>query len=217
MGVACGAPKKQADLLILSEDMAQESDLSEQADMGAGDLSDEAPDQGPKGLPQTCQGDCAQGTLSATFNGEQSPLSRAVYGLSAASTTDSGQVEVYIEAFEGGDEGCPTMSSPTPKRTLILSGLKVPLTEMTKTKEDGLNAKLIDYEGGLLGGELFASPEQLKIKAVATNLCVECLEKSSPSDEDGFISLDLELSFSQGALSGRLYAVHCDSLDAKGP
>lgn len=216
MGVACGAPKKQADLLILSEDMAQRSDLSEAPDMGSEDLGDQTPDQGVEGLPQTCQGDCAQGTMSANINGKRAPVSRAVYGLSAASTTDSGQIEVYIEGFEGGDEGCPTMNSPTPKRTLILSGLKVPLTQTTKTKEDGLFAKLIDYEGELLGGELFASPEQIKVTAVATNLCVECLGKSSPSDEDGFISLDVELTFPQGTLSGRLYAIHCDSLDAKG-
>lgn len=216
MGVSCGAPKKQADLLILSDDMAQRADLSSSPDMSVEDQSETMPDQGPEGLSKTCEGDCAKSTLSFNLQNKRSAISRAVYGLSAASTTDSGEVEVYIEAFEGGDKGCPTMSAATPKRTLILSGLKAPLTTTAKTKEDGLFAKLIDYEGTLLEGELFASPEQIKVTAVATNLCIECLEMAS-SDDDGFVALDLELSFPQGAISGRLYAIHCDSLDAKGP
>ena len=211
LSLACGK--------AASPDKRQADDQPSPQDMGlgqdAGELPEPEPEPEPAVVPTTCDAACREPTLSARFGAQRSSLGVAFYGLSAPSTTDSGQLELYLEAAEGGAPGCPAQDSPTPKRTLILSGLTLPLSPAALTQERGVRLKLIDYEGSLLGGDLFADPIQVTVTPLAARLCVECLGQPAPSSPDGFIALELKATFAQGQLEGRLYATHCDSMDAR--
>lgn len=182
------------------EDMAAPEDMAVEVDMGAP-------------LPDTCEGDCAVQTLEADFNGTTRPFERAVYGLSAPSQTGSGEWEIYIEALHGGFMGCPNEASPTPERTLILSGLVIPTGDRELSEADGLRATLLDFEGALEPDEPFVRATAVTITPAALDVCTECVGQAPPSDEDGFVAFDLSATFPDGTISGRVYAVHCDSMD----
>lgn len=217
--VGCGTQKRQDDLLIIPTDQGQDQQdmgvVEDQPadDQGSADAgADLGQDQGP-----SCQGDCAKTALNAKFNGTEAPLTKAFYGLSAATTTDSGAPELYLELFEADFEGCPVQDSPTPKRTIILTGIKLPVEQGTLTQDDGVKGKLLDYDGVLLGDGLFADPTSATVDLMSAQLCLECLGMPAPSHEEGFVSFDLNLQFEGGTIAGHVYATHCDSMDAAGP
>src|SRR4051812_5853861 len=70
-------------------------------------------------------------SLVATLQATRT-LNRGYYGVSTNGS-------LYVEAYLGGDPGCPTMSSGTPDYTLILGTLQP--TTMTST------ASFLDFVG----------------------------------------------------------------------
>ncbi len=188
------------------EDMSATPDMADPRDMG--------------GFPSTCEGACATQDLSATYGATTEPFERAVYGLSAPETTESGEWEVYLEALDGGFEGCPQQDSPTPARTMIVANLKIPTEAgVTYTKaEHGIATTLLDFDGTLFTEEqVFERADTVELTPQAGNLCVECVGMAMPSHMEGFIALDLSATFPSGTASGHIYAVHCDSLDTMAP
>ena len=169
-----------------------------------------APDDGGAGLPKSCSGTCATQTLTVTFGSTTVPIERAVYGVDKDA---QGQPGVYIEALHGGFTGCPQQSSPTTDRTLIISGLPLPLDTTAITKTDGLVVSLLDYKGDLLPTKPVTKATAASVTFVAADVCPGCVGKPAPSHPGGFVALDLSATFPEGTVSGRLYAVHCDSLD----
>lgn len=161
------------------------------------------------GLPTGCSDACAQQTLSATFGAVTEPLARGVYGVDRDARGNPG---VYVEAHHGGDPGCPEQTSPTPDRTLIISGLPLPASGTPITEADGLVVSLLDFKGTLIASPL-AKATAASVTFVAADVCSACVGRPSPSDPDGFVALDLSATFPGGTVSGHVYAAHCDSLD----
>src|SRR5262245_56806456 len=86
----------------------------------------DAPDD--PGVSPTCTGDCQTTRLSATFQTTRL-LDHAVFGMSADST-------LHVEAYRGGDVGCPTETSATPDYSLVL-GKVAPPTGTAATSSPG--------------------------------------------------------------------------------
>ncbi|QDG52277.1 hypothetical protein FIV42_16485 [Persicimonas caeni] len=165
------------------------------------------------GLPATCEGACREHALTVAFGDTTGPIERAVYGLTAPEVADSGEWEVYIEAIEGGFDGCPQQDSPTPDWSLIVTGLVAPIGEGTLTKaDDGVAVTFLDYDGRFLGQEPFARATSASLTPVAANVDTS-LVAAGTRDEDGVVALDVQASFDGGELSGRLVATHCASMD----
>jgi hypothetical protein len=106
---------------------------------------------------------------------------------------------LYLEAYFGGDPACPTQTSPTPDRTLIISGLQ-PLTDGgVLTEADGVRVTLLDFTGALTSApSLRASTVRATARAMNPGTSV---------------SFALEATFDGGTLTGSFTAAHCASLD----
>ncbi len=128
--------------------------------------------------------------LTARFGSATGAFDRAQHGT-------SGTDRVYIEAHFGGDPACPTMASPTPRRTLVISGLRA--TTAVQTRADGVSATLLDFAGELTSAPL--------LRATAVTV--------TPRTVDRGVSVSVEFSatFEGGTVTGTFTAPHCASLD----
>ena len=129
-----------------------------------------------------CEGSCKTTALNATFMASRT-LDVAYYG----TNTD---LTLRLEAYKGAAAGCPTMNSPTPDYTLILSRIN---------SEHTSPASFIDFKGDML-------PSVQPVSATAVTL-------TPVTFATDFIAYDVMLTFDAGTISGHFYATHCDSLD----
>jgi hypothetical protein len=139
-----------------------------------------------------CTGACATTSLTMRLRGRTAGFSRAQHGLAPDG-------RVLVEAHEGGDPACPTMTSPTPDRTLVIANLRVLPDGGAVTFADGLRVTLFDFSGALT-----TSPLERAVAARATPRFVQ------PGQ---LVSFELEATFDGGALTGAIAAPHCPSLD----
>ncbi|MDQ3295842.1 MAG: hypothetical protein M3619_04620 [Myxococcota bacterium] len=160
----------------------------------------DAPDGGGFGM---CAGTCRTTALTAVFSATRT-LDRAVYGFTQSPPT------LHVEAYRGGSPGCPTETSPATDYTLILGRVPVP-TSTTASTSPG---NILDFKGDLLGGPLGVQATTVTINPVAADVCPTCFGMPAPSDPDGFVALDVMLTFPNGTVTGHIFATHCDSLDA---
>lgn len=127
-----------------------------------------------------------------TLGNRQGSFDRAQHGVEANGA-------LYVEAHFGGDPACPTQSSPTPDRTLIIAGLRAVPDGGSLTFADGVRVTLLDFTGALTSEPL--------LRAVAVRATpVEV----APGTR---VSFTLEATFDGGVLTGRFSAPHCTSLD----
>jgi hypothetical protein len=141
----------------------------------------------------TCTGACKTTALTAAFAATQT-LDRAYYGVTASPPS------LHVEAYKNAPSGCPTSSSPEPSYTLILGRVPIP-TDATPSTSPG---NVLDFQGDLLGGPLGAAATTVTITPVAADRIME---------SNGFVALDISLTFPTGTVGGHLYALHCRSLD----
>ena len=184
-----------------------------------GSATDDAPSEGDAGgadASRPCAGACAELTLSATFGGTTRAFDRAFYGITAAAVASSGAPELHVEATAGGGETCPTDSSPTPDRTLVVDGVP-PGATAALDESSGVSVSLLDFTGELLPDAPIARATALSVTVAFADVCVECVGGAPPSDPDGAVALDVTATFAEGAAAGHVYAVHCDSMDLAGP
>jgi hypothetical protein len=130
--------------------------------------------------------------LVVTLGTRSGEFDRAQHGLQP----DAG---LYIEASFGGDPACPTQTSPTPDRTLIIAGLHAMPDGGVISYADGLRVTLLDFNGALT-----TLPFVRATSARATPLSV------TPGTLAVFA---IEATFDGGTLRGRFSAAHCASLD----
>ena len=126
--------------------------------------------------------------FSVTLNGEKVAFERGQFGTEGA--------DLYLELHDGGDPACPTENSPTPKHTLIVSGLKTAGTSAP-------TVTLVDFIG-----DVITTPKPSRTASLAS-ATVRVASESR-------IELDLSVTFdSDGTGAGQVVADHCASLDAK--
>jgi hypothetical protein len=118
-------------------------------------------------------------------------LDQAFYGVTASDQT------LHVEVQLGGDPGCPTMNSATPRYSLILGRVPMPTAPGTLTSP----GNFLDYDGDMLGGT--------SIGAAATQVMID----PAGYQVGDFVALDVMLTFAAGTVTGHLYAMHCASLD----
>lgn len=231
---ACGDDPRQAsspqdgtgdvDASAPSEDVSDPTDLATDTTTPEdAALNDATPDavveedasdaEDSAALAPDCQGACREQSLVAARGDLRVPFTFAAYGLTDATLSDSGELEVLVEIYSGGEATCPREDSPTPESTLILSGLADPPSE-----DQPLTLSLLDFEGALLEGAPIGRAESVSSANVEATLCGECLGEPAPSHNAGFVALDLTATFPEGiTLTGHVFAVHCDSLDLHAP
>jgi hypothetical protein len=146
----------------------------------------DAPTDG--GLSSTCTGACATTALTATFGATTRTLDRAYYGINA-------DASLHVEAYKGGDAGCPTMDSATPAYTVILGAVTLPAPGSS-------SGSLLDFTGDLLDGPI-AQATMVTVTSVAADA----------SAAPPFIAVDATLTFDTGTITGHVFATHCASLD----
>lgn len=187
------------------------TDTSVSSDTSGGQDTSTPPDTTPPDTStdsSTCTGDCPAIDLLLEFRNETRNFDRAYYGITAPAASDSGQYELYIEAYAGGAEGCPTQSSPTPDLTLVIASIPLPEGEPLET-----TSTLLDFSGAILPNTPFQRATEITLTPTDANLCTECLGNPEPSHAEGFAALNINIVFPEGVVSGKLYATHCDSFD----
>lgn len=171
-------------------------------DAGAGDTAvmETSSDASPS---EAGAGDAGGSTVTATFGANTRAFDRGQFGFEAVDTM-AGR-GVHVEMYGGGDPACPTMTSRTPDRTLVLSGVRVPAARSPLTEADGLVLSLLDFQG-----DLSMSPAPVRATAVRVTVREAALE---PADSARLV-LDVEGDFPGGAtVRGSVTATHCNSLD----
>lgn len=142
-------------------------------------------------------------TATATLGGKTIAFERAQFGV----VTDAAGSVVQIELHEGGEAACPTEASPTPLRTLILAGLKLPLAPSTRTYADGVRATLLDFKGDVLEG-----PGPARATAVTVTIRAARVRADAFAEGDSIV-LDLSATYAEGSVAGRVVAARCASMD----
>lgn len=113
-------------------------------------------------LPSTCAGACAEQALEAIFSTTTEGFERAIYGID----TTGAQPTLYLEALSGGFSGCPKQDSPTPDRSLLITGLRLP-SSGTLSEADGVTITLLDYRGTLLPAKPLSKATKITEKPIA--------------------------------------------------
>ncbi|MBL8603316.1 MAG: hypothetical protein JNK72_15435 [Myxococcales bacterium] len=137
-----------------------------------------------------CEGACATTLLNAQFGSRSATFVRAQHGVDAG--------RLHIEAHFGGDPACPNDRSPTPQRTLVLTGLRADATG-PQSMADGVSATLFDFSGSLVSEPL--------VRATAVRATPRFLMPGVA------VSWSIEITFSGGTVTGGLYAPGCESLN----
>lgn len=145
----------------------------------------------------------------AEFGVSTVTFDRAYFGLSSPEQSESGEWELHVEAYRGGDEGCPTESSATPSQTLIVT--RVPLeVGRVFTREAGIAVSVLDYEGTLIEDDVVAAALTTEVELISSDVCADC---AAPTEESAVL-LDVSAQFEGGGtVQGRVEATHCASMD----
>jgi hypothetical protein len=142
--------------------------------------------------PSARDAGAATTSLTAVFGGRRASFERAQHGNASPGT-------LLVEAHSGGDPACPTMTSPTPRRTLSIRGVRATADPAPQTEADGVAAVLFDF-----GGDLTSAP---LLRATAVRVTPRAYL------QDGSVSLSVSVTFAEGTVTGDLVAPHCASLD----
>jgi hypothetical protein len=159
----------------------------------AGDASDATADG--SGASKSCEGACKTTALEADFGGQKRPLDRAQFG------TDTTDALLHVEAHAGGDPACPTQQSPTPDRTLVVTGVPRRATGRTLTQADGVKGAFFDFKGDLGLAPL--------VRSTAMSVTVVAEDAATPP---AWVALDVVATFAEGTVKGHLYGAFCLSL-----
>jgi len=141
--------------------------------------------------------------VTATLNGVSRNVVRAQFGKSVA---DAAKETFRIEAHDGGDPACPSQSSPTPKRTLLLAGVPRGFPGTTFTKADGVSATFFDFADEQLEGAPLTKATAVTVTIVALDV------PSAPPDGSAIVEIEVDATFAEGTVKGRVAATYCGSL-----
>lgn len=141
--------------------------------------------------------------LEADINGVKRPLDRAQFG---DERPDGGAQLLYVEAHSGGDPACPDAdggAGASPARTVIVANVPRAAAGTSFTKADGVAVTLLDFDGSQIPG----NPPF--VKATALTVTVVAID---PAPTPSFVDLDLDATFAEGTVKGRIHAEYCASM-----
>lgn len=147
-----------------------------------------------------CEGACKTTSLVGDFGGKKRTLVRAQFGTQQG---DAG-VELHTESHLGGDPACPTMSSPSPDYTLIVTAIPRGATGQKLSQNDGIKSVFFDFKGDLG----LAAPSGIS-KSLSVNITVVAEDPATPP---AWVAVDVTAGFTEGTVAGHLYAEYCQSL-----
>ena len=148
----------------------------------------------------SCDGACKTTSLAADFGGRKRTLVRAQFGTQQG---DAG-TELHTESHLGGDPACPTMSSPSPDYTLIVTAIPRGAVGQKLSQNDGIKAVFFDFKADLG----LAAPSGLS-KSLSVNVTVVAEDPATPP---AWVAVDVTAGFTEGTVAGHLYAEYCQSL-----
>lgn len=171
---------------------SSEKDASSENDASSNDAAVDAPTEEP------CDGDCLKTTVEADIGGKKAPLDRAQYGTDGTGAAQT----LYIEAHAGGDTACPTENSPSPDRTLVLTGIPIGAVGTKLTEADGVTASYLDYVGDQL-------PDKPTTKATAVEATLVEIDSGTPP---AWVAVDVKATFAEGTVQGHVFASYCQTM-----
>jgi hypothetical protein len=111
---------------------------------------------------------------------------------------------LHVEAYHGGELGCPSQDSATPDFTMILTTPK-PEDGTPLTRDEGLGVSFLDFSGSI--------DDTLPPPKVTTATLTPVAGVFSGGSQ--MFAFDLHAEFAQGAvIDGHGFAEPCSSLDA---
>jgi len=147
-----------------------------------------------------CEGACKTTSLVGDFGGKKRTLVRAQFGTQPG---DAG-AELHTESHLGGDPACPTMSSPSPDYTLIVTAIPRGAAGRKLSQNDGIKSVFFDFKGDLG----LAAPSGIS-KSLSVNITVVAEDPATPP---AWVAVDVTAGFTEGTVAGHLYAEYCQSL-----
>jgi hypothetical protein len=170
---------------------------------GSASTEDAGSDAPMSTTPATCDDACRKTDLVVTFDGNSEKLTRAQFGFVVSD--GGGAQKLHIEAHDGGSPACPTESSPTTDRTLVLEDVPVRDPDTEVTSSDGVRAAFFDFAGTLLPNTPLAKATKVTLRTRAVVDEANVLRG---------IAFDVDIVFPQHmTLKGHLFAEHCASMD----
>ncbi len=158
-----------------------------------------------KSIPSlgACEGACKTTKLTVAYQGRTESLTRGQFGFAKG---DASSALLHLEAHDGGSPACPTASSPTTARTLVIEDLPQPTASKPLGGADGVRAAFFDFEGTLLPNTPLAKATTIELRPTAM-----------VRDDAGALrafAFDVSMTFPQGmTLEGHLYAEYCATMN----
>jgi hypothetical protein len=147
-----------------------------------------------------CEGACKTTSLVADIGGKKRTLVRSQMGTQQG----DGGVELHTESHLGGDPACPTMSSPSPDYTLIVTAIPRGAAGRKLSQNDGIKSVFFDFKNDLG----LAAPSGFS-KSLSVNITVVAEDPSTPP---AWVAVDVTAGFTEGTIAGHFYAEYCASL-----
>ncbi len=169
-----------------SVDASADASVDANADASVDARDTDVPGDAGADAFDVCEGACTETSVRAVFGAAEETFNLAYFGRNLDGT-------LRVELYGGADEGCPTMDSPTPDRTVVIPSLVMP---MDGTAQD-IQASLLDF-----AGTLTTEPILRASSASATPVAAG----------GAFVRFDLSATFDGGDISGAVYATECASL-----
>lgn len=160
-----------------------------------------------------CGDACEELGLELTFADQQVAFERAYFGVTSPRNSTRDRWEIYVEAYAGGADGCPSEQSPTPAQTLIIAGVSFPDDATVSSDATGLAVSLLDFTGDLTMAPIESAKGE-EATFVDGDVCKDCEEGSSWITFELDAPFTVETASSEGSAIGQVYATHCPSLDA---
>lgn len=189
-----------------------ESSKSEPADAPPGDAAADAAVDASADA-SSCEGACKTTTLAVSKGSLSKPIERAQYGLVPPAASSTGDWAIRFELHAGGEAACPTQSSPTPDRTIVIAGVPHDATKLSLS--DGMSVSLFDFDASFTSEPLVRATSAT-IEVGARSLCTECFEPKTSGPLPRYVAFDLAAAFGDVHLEGHGFAEHCDTLDDPG-
>lgn len=146
-----------------------------------------------------CTGTCRTLTAKAVKGLDTVAFDRAFYGYNGSNAAPT---SLRIELHQGGDATCPTMNSPTPRQTAIVSA--IPVSNRTVPTSD-LTAKVsyLDFAGTLTMSPIVRSTA-VSLSAITGSFAAN----------DLYVAFDINATLGEAiSVTGHVFAIHCASLD----